>query len=59
MGTANTAGGGGGNNATAGMVGQLGGDDAKVPSRVAVKKLSAQVSLEAKRKEEMEVRRRK
>lgn len=53
--TANTASGG----ATAGMVGQLGGDDAKVPSRVTVKKLSAQVSLEAKRKEEMEVRRKK
>jgi len=62
VGTANMAGGGGGggNGATAGMGGgQLGGDDAKVPSRVAVKKLSAQVSLEAKRKEEMEVRRKK
>jgi len=59
--TTNGGGGGGGNGgATAGMSGgQLGGDDAKVPSRLAVKKHSAQVSLEAKRKEEMEVRRKK
>ena len=57
----NTGGGGG----TAGGVGAGSAgagamlDDAKVPSRLAVKKLSSQVSIEARRKEEMEVRRKK
>jgi hypothetical protein len=51
--------GGGNNGATASNGGNQAGDDAKVPSRVTVKKLSSQVSLEAKRKEEMEVRRKK
>ena len=58
-GTAGPAGG-----TAAGMGMQMGGggltlDDAKVPSRVAVKKISSQVSLEARRKEDMEVRRKK
>ncbi len=54
-----TAGGaaGGGGTGNAGAAAMM--DDAKVPSRVAVKKLSAQVSIEARRREEMEVRRKK
>jgi hypothetical protein len=48
------SGGGAGNAAAAAMM-----DDAKVPSRLAVKKLSSQVSIEARRREEMEVRRKK
>lgn len=34
-------------------------DDVKVPSRIVVKKISAQTSLEARRKEDMEIRRKK
>ena len=34
-------------------------EDVKVPSRIVVKKISAQMSMEAHRKEDMEIRRKK
>ena len=56
-------GGGGGVGGTggggAGLVVGGAGDETKVPSRLAVKKVSAQTNLEAKRKEDMEARRKR